>query len=128
MTSFSYPKEFPCPTCGRFCKVGLSKKEKPYYVCDLCGVQVFIRAEDGMKRLSGFKDANLLKDLNGKNALKTTELIRVKERIELIDTELKDLEKSSPLLIGADKYKNKIEELKRTREKLKTEYFQYLKK
>ena len=126
MSKSNYPKEFPCPTCGRFCKVGTTKKDKPYYVCDLCGVQVFIRAEDGIKRFCDFKNSELLKDLKGKNSLNTTELIRIKDRIEAIDSEIKELQSDKPFLIGTDKFENRINELNKIREELKTEYFQYL--
>jgi CxxC motif-containing protein len=31
----------------------LSKKAKPYFICDPCGVQAFIRKETGVQRLKG---------------------------------------------------------------------------
>ncbi len=40
-----------CFLCQRLLEVRTSKKNKPYLVCDDCGIQVFLRVEKGMKRL-----------------------------------------------------------------------------
>lgn len=41
---------FPCPVCGAALDVRESKKQKPYVVCDPCGVQMFVRAASGIER------------------------------------------------------------------------------
>ena len=41
---------FPCPLCQGLLAVKSSKKGKPYVVCDLCGVQLFIRKPEGIRR------------------------------------------------------------------------------
>lgn len=41
---------FACPTCKRLCAVGLTKKGKPYFTCNECGVQVFFRGKEGIRR------------------------------------------------------------------------------
>lgn len=41
---------FPCPICGDALEVRESKKDKPYVVCNACGVQMFVRAETGIRR------------------------------------------------------------------------------
>ena len=42
---------FPCPLlCGDLLEVRESKKGKPYVVCNTCGVQMFVRTEDGIRR------------------------------------------------------------------------------
>jgi DNA-directed RNA polymerase subunit RPC12/RpoP len=41
-------KTFPCPLCGRGLEVRESKKQKPYVVCDPCGVQLFVRNVEGI--------------------------------------------------------------------------------
>ncbi|MDH5414635.1 MAG: hypothetical protein OEW87_10900 [Flavobacteriaceae bacterium] len=43
-----------CFLCGNQLEVRNSKREKPYLVCDPCGMQVFVRREEGI---------NLLEDL-----------------------------------------------------------------
>lgn len=39
---------FPCPVCTEAREVRLTKKDKPYVVCDPCGVQVFVRGPAGI--------------------------------------------------------------------------------
>lgn len=41
----------PCFLCGRKLETRMSKHNKPYFVCDPCGIQLFIRREQGIKRL-----------------------------------------------------------------------------
>ena len=43
---------FPCPLCAEGLEIRESKKGKPYVVCYGCGVQIFVRAEPGIRRLS----------------------------------------------------------------------------
>lgn len=40
-----------CFLCQRPLEIRISKKNKPYLVCDDCGIQIFVRCEKGMKRL-----------------------------------------------------------------------------
>lgn len=40
---------FPCPVCAQTREVRTTKKEKPYLVCDPCGVQLFVRGQDGIE-------------------------------------------------------------------------------
>ena len=45
-------KQFPCPLCNSDLKIKLDKKhDKPYVICDPCGVQMFVRREKGIRRL-----------------------------------------------------------------------------
>ena len=48
--SSAEPK-FPCPLCGATLDVRASKKQKPYMVCDPCGVQMFVRGTNGIEKL-----------------------------------------------------------------------------
>ena len=43
---------FPCPLCAEGLEIRESKKGKPYVVCYGCGVQIFVRTEPGIRRLS----------------------------------------------------------------------------
>jgi transcription elongation factor Elf1 len=42
-------KWFPCPVCLKPLDVRSSKKKKPYVICSLCGVQMFIRERAGIE-------------------------------------------------------------------------------
>ena len=39
---------FPCPVCTRAREVRITKKDKPYFICDPCGIQVFVRGPAGI--------------------------------------------------------------------------------
>jgi len=41
-----------CPTCHRELESRTSKRQKPYFVCELCGVQIFFRLREGINRLA----------------------------------------------------------------------------
>ena len=43
--------QFKCPLCSEFRQLYLTKKEKHYLICNDCGVQLFIRKEEGINRL-----------------------------------------------------------------------------
>src|SRR5262245_27215123 len=43
--------KIPCPTCLKQLEQKLTRKEKPYFVCESCGVQVFVRFQEGIERL-----------------------------------------------------------------------------
>ena len=40
---------FPCPVCTQAREVRVTKKGKPYLICDPCGVQVFVRGPAGIE-------------------------------------------------------------------------------
>ncbi len=125
MSKSVYPKEFPCPVCGEFCRVGITKKDKPYFVCINCGVQVFIRAVEGLKRFSEFKGSDLLSAMKGKSAAIYGSLYLMNEEIGIKKAQLNKLENKLPLL-GDGKIELKIKELKEIIDKLESEYFQQL--
>jgi len=51
---------FPCLVCGTGLEIRLSRKEKPYCVCDSCGIQIFFRGKAGIHRLRKILDAKVL--------------------------------------------------------------------
>ncbi len=53
LTAESKGLRFPCPICARALDVRESKKAKPYVICDVCGVQMFVRDRAG---IDAFKD------------------------------------------------------------------------
>ena len=42
---------FPCPLCGADLDVRQSRAQKPYCVCNACGLQIFFRGKNGISRL-----------------------------------------------------------------------------
>ena len=57
-------QSFPCPLCLAPLGIRRSKKGKPYLVCDICGVQMFVRTAPGIRRLG-----KLVGDLNAQGVL-----------------------------------------------------------
>ncbi len=48
MALFNEKQMFPCPVCTSPRAVKITKKDKPYIVCDPCGVQLFVRGPAGI--------------------------------------------------------------------------------
>ena len=42
----------PCFLCGKQLKRRIDKNRKPYFICDPCGTQIFIRRPQGIENLS----------------------------------------------------------------------------
>ncbi len=53
------PLTYPCPTCKEELELRIAKNQKPYCICDRCGVQLFIRKAYGIRKLAGFLDIEL---------------------------------------------------------------------
>jgi len=45
-------KTVPCFLCGQILEIKTTKAGKPYFQCDPCGLQVFVRRAEGMERLA----------------------------------------------------------------------------
>lgn len=41
----------PCPACGTPLQVRPTHNDKPHWICDPCGVQLFVRKEAGIERI-----------------------------------------------------------------------------
>ena len=50
-------QSLPCFLCGRRLEKRVSKSDKPYFVCDSCGIQFFVRRKDGIERLEALMRA-----------------------------------------------------------------------
>ncbi len=48
MSPFNGKRMFPCPVCTSPLEVKTTKKDKPYIICDPCGVQLFVRGPSGI--------------------------------------------------------------------------------
>lgn len=45
-------KYFPCPVCGELRVLEQTIKGKPYLTCNDCGVQLFVRGKEGIRKIS----------------------------------------------------------------------------
>ena len=50
-------QSLPCFLCGQKLEKRVSKNDKPYFVCDSCGIQFFVRRKDGIERLDALMRA-----------------------------------------------------------------------
>lgn len=44
--------EFRCPLCIQELDQRIDKNQKPYFCCEVCGVQIFVRGREGIKNLA----------------------------------------------------------------------------
>jgi predicted RNA-binding Zn-ribbon protein involved in translation (DUF1610 family) len=49
-------RTFPCPLCGSALELRRSRANKPYSICNPCGIQIFFRGKTGISRLRAFVD------------------------------------------------------------------------
>ena len=56
-------RKFPCPVCTDVREVRLTKKGKPYVVCEPCGIQVFVRGPAGIAAFNRLVDRASGEDL-----------------------------------------------------------------
>jgi chaperonin cofactor prefoldin len=47
----------PCLLCGKQLQKRADKHNKPYFVCDACGIQFFVRGKQGIERLDKLTNA-----------------------------------------------------------------------
>ena len=81
---------FPCPICFGILEVRHDKNSKPYCICNDCGVQLFIRGKEGIKK---FK--NLISDYNYK--VKSQILIELIDYYERLKEKLCEIEANKPI-------------------------------
>jgi len=53
-------KKFPCPVCGASLTLRVARTEKPYCHCDACGIQLFFRGKNGIRRLKTLLTSGVL--------------------------------------------------------------------
>lgn len=49
-------RTFPCPLCGAGLDLRETRRQKPYCICNACGVQLFFRGKKGIARLRALDD------------------------------------------------------------------------
>ena len=79
--------KIPCFLCSKELELRRDKHKKPYFVCDPCGVQVFVRVREGIENL-----AQLIKTLE-EHDFPFREHARVLHEIQAVLTEIRGIEK-----------------------------------
>ena len=80
---------FPCQLCGEMILIKYSIKNKPYYTCNECGVQVFIRGAKGINKFQ-----TLISD--SKHKFKSKELINLIDFFEKLNEKLNEIKQKKP--------------------------------
>jgi DNA-directed RNA polymerase subunit RPC12/RpoP len=79
--------KIPCFLCSQELRLRRDKHEKPYFVCDSCGMQIFVRGRQGRENLD-----QLLKTLRERD-FPFREHARVLHEIQAVLTEIRGVEK-----------------------------------
>jgi DNA-directed RNA polymerase subunit RPC12/RpoP len=79
--------KIPCFLCSQELRLRRDKHEKPYFVCDSCGMQIFVRGRQGIENL-----AQLIKMLRERD-FPFREHARVLHEIQAVLTEIRGVEK-----------------------------------
>lgn len=117
--------KYPCPTCGELKSIKLSKKEKPYYFCDYCGVQVFIRGKEGERRLEEIVQTRLLDEFKEKGTLgDKLALIGLEANMCFLERAIERFEGKSK---SSRREKFALNDLRKKLKALEADYFQKLK-
>jgi len=98
-------KFFPCPTCGMALPVKLSRREKPYCVCNDCGNQLFFRGRKGIERLAELIRSKALVSAEGGPGTPASVLYN---RLLQLRKELKGLKKRRDLILTDHDLENAI--------------------
>jgi DNA-directed RNA polymerase subunit RPC12/RpoP len=80
-------QQLPCFLCGRQLGRRIDKNGKPYFVCDPCGTQIFIRRKPGIENLD-----ELIRTLRGRD-LPFREHARVLFKIQAVLAEIRGVKK-----------------------------------
>jgi DNA-directed RNA polymerase subunit RPC12/RpoP len=79
--------KIPCFLCSQELRLRRDKHEKPYFVCDSCGMQIFVRGRQGIENL-----AQLIDTLRERE-FPFREHARILHEIQAVLTEIRGLEK-----------------------------------
>jgi hypothetical protein len=83
-------KAFPCLLCGVGLPILNSKRNKPYLMCDDCGLQIFVRGKRGILRLQRMAEHGTLIPLREESAAHGISLLNRLTRLRLQKKDLSD--------------------------------------
>jgi len=98
--------EFPCPFCGAGLAILLTKRNKPYCTCNPCGVQIFVRGKNGIKRLRKMVNEGVLISATNESASQGINLLN---RLEQLKTQRNALEAKQGIFFRDENVANAIQ-------------------
>jgi DNA-directed RNA polymerase subunit RPC12/RpoP len=87
--------KLPCILCSKELQLRRDKHKKPYFICDPCGVQIFVRGRQGIENLAQLIDTLKERDFPFR------EHARVLHEIQAVLSEIRGLEKEIETLDSA---------------------------
>lgn len=121
------PEKYPCPTCAEFKIIKISKKNKPYFFCDYCGVQVFIRGLMGINNLIQIKKADAFRGLRGRPGESDYfGLIKLNNRINFLQSKLNELYDKEDDYSLSEKEQKALKHMEKKLEDLEEKYAERL--
>lgn len=106
--------KIPCFLCSQELPQRKDKNDKPYFICDPCGMQIFVRGRQGMENLT-----ELIATLR-QHDFPFREHARVLHEIQAVLTEIRGLKKELKKVDGLLNILSDDEHKERTRELLNT--------
>jgi DNA-directed RNA polymerase subunit RPC12/RpoP len=107
--------KIPCFLCSQELTQRTDKNRKPYFVCDPCGVQIFIRGRQGIKNLAQLIETLQERDFPFRQHAETLyEIQAVLTEIRGIEKEIKSLESVLDIFF-TDEHKERARELLKAR-------------
>lgn len=98
-------KEFPCPLCGAGLPILNSKRGKPYFICNDCGVQIFVRGKAGIARLRRMAaSGSLISSAEGSGAY----AVALVKRLETLKLQKHGLENKQGIIFKNENVQNAI--------------------
>lgn len=88
-----------CFLCGNGLDVRASKRNKPYLVCEPCGIQIFIRRQQGIDRLVAKQKAYGGQLVVGQREA-DEEIVSLANRLVELKAKLREIEDNEPILAG----------------------------
>ena len=105
--------QIPCFLCGKQLTKRIDKNEKPYFICDPCGAQIFVRRRQGIDNLS-----ELIRTLRGRD-LPFREHAQVLYQIQAVLAEIRGIKKEIKTLDSVFSVFSNDKDRRRTRKLLR---------
>jgi hypothetical protein len=97
-------RTFPCPLCAAGLELRQSRANKPYAVCNPCGIQIFFRGKTGIARLQMFLD----RDESHTPIAPAAPAVVAFNRLEQLRAQKNELEQKRPLIFADKDLENAI--------------------
>lgn len=111
-------KQFPCPLCGISLAIRLSRTQKPYCVCDACGIQLFFRGKKGIRRLEELIESETL--ISGAEA-NASGAVTLYNRLRQLKAQREELERKQGIIFRDPDLDNAISLVDREIERVQAE-------